>query len=84
MCLSVSTVAAYRNNIFPQDKVNEVVAKLYELHLNHPDSVGVHLALGSLCHGLLRCGHPSVAELASKIGESWLQVLQDQVELEHY
>ncbi len=81
MCLSVTTVAAYRCNIFAQDKVNEVVAKLYELHLNHPDNVGVHLALGSLCHGLLHCGHPSVAELASKIGESWLQVLQDQVQL---
>ena len=77
--MAVTTVSAYSMNMLPQDSVNQLVAGLYEAHLSHPHSTGLYLSLGALCHGLLKDGHPSVGELATKLGQSWLATLQDQV-----
>ena len=79
-CVAHVTVSGYTVNLLPQEAVNQAVARLYEAHLSHPHSAGVHLALGAACHGLLRAGHPSVGDLAAKLGQSWLVTLQDQVQ----
>ena len=78
-CVAHVTVSGYTVNLLPQEAVNQAVARLYEAHLSHPHSADVHLALGAACHGLLRAGHPSVGDLAAKLGQSWLATLQDQV-----
>ena len=78
-CVAHVTMSGYTVNLLPQEAVNQAVAWLYEAHLSHPHSADVHLALGAACHGLLRAGHPSVGDLAAKLGQSWLATLQDQV-----